>query len=360
MEDYLDEEWEKFLLNDNIDNNNNINDNNDNNNTISKNIDIPKSSKLYISTKTKISYLSQNIDLNNIFWKIPIVEYNIPKCGIVKKQMKFNFTNKEEIETIEKKLESLKYVEQNIITQIKNPEGRIKFKDIRKISIGLSKKDIVSYRTKKKSAFYNCFVLIMRLLYNNVFREIHIKVFNTGKLEIPGIQTDDLLNIVLDNLIEILLPHVANKKISYLKDKTQTVLINSNFNCGYYINREKLFDILKYKYKINSSFDPCSYPGIQCEFYYDIDKEENSGRQINNIDVTNSSENIFKISFMIFRTGSVLIVGKCDDDILYNIYKFIKSILEEEYDNIVTNNIDISKQDKKKKQVRKKTIYITD
>ena len=61
----------------------------------------------------------------------------------------------------------------------------------------MSKKDIVSYRTKKKSAFYNCFVLIMRLLYNGIFREIHVKVFNTGKLEIPGIQNDQLLTICI-------------------------------------------------------------------------------------------------------------------------------------------------------------------
>lgn len=163
MEEVLEEEWEKFLLNDNI--------NISNNRGIDNKTEIPKSSELYISTKTKISYLSIPINLDEIFWKIPITDYNIPKVGIIKKQMKFNFTNREDIDIVEKKLEKLKYVEQNIITQIMNPEGRIKFKDIRKISIGLCKKDIVSYRTKKKSAFYNCFVLIMRLLYNDVFRE---------------------------------------------------------------------------------------------------------------------------------------------------------------------------------------------
>jgi TATA-box binding protein (TBP) (component of TFIID and TFIIIB) len=352
MDEVLEEEWEKFLLNDNI--------NISNNSSIDNKKEIPKSSELYISTKTKISYLSIPINLYEIFWKIPLTDYNIPKVGIIKKQMKFNFINKEDIDIVEKKLEKLKYVEQNIITQIMNPEGRIKFKDIRKISIGLCKKDILSYRTKKKSAFYNCFVLIMRLLYNDVFREIHIKVFNTGKLEIPGIQNDELLTIVLDNLIQILKPYICDGDLHYLKEKTETVLINSNFNCGYYINREKLFDILKYKYKINSSFDPCSYPGIQCEFYYDTDKHDNSGRQINNIDITNNSENIFKISFMIFRTGSVLIVGKCDEHILYDIYNFIKKILEDEYSDIVTNNIDTQSLVKKKKQVRKKIIYVND
>ena len=352
MEEILEEEWEKFLLNDNIDE--------INNNTINNSIDIPKSSDLYISTKTKISYLSETIDLHDLFWKIPIIEYNIPKSGIVKKQMKLNFTSKEHIESVEKKLENMKYVEQNIITQIINPVGRIKFKDIRKISIGLSKKDIISYRTKKKSAFYNCFVLIMRILYKDIFREIHIKVFNTGKLEIPGIQNDELLTIVLDSLIEILKPHVCYDDLYYLKEKTETVLINSNFNCGYYINREKLFDILKYKYKINSSYDPCSYPGIQCEFYYDREKDNNTGRQINNIDNTNNSENLFKISFMIFRTGSVLIVGKCDEHILYDIYNFIKKILYDNYIDIVTNNIDTKSVVKKTKQVRKKIIYVND
>jgi TATA-box binding protein (TBP) (component of TFIID and TFIIIB) len=352
MDEVLEEEWEKFLLNDNINISNNIDINNQK--------DIPKSTELYISTKTKISYLSTPINLHEIFWKIPIIEYNIPKVGIIKKQIKFNFTSKEDIEIVEKKLEKFKCVEQNIITQIMNPDGRIKFKDIRKISIGLCKKDIVSYRTKKKSAFYNCFVLIMRLLYNGIFREIHVKVFNTGKLEIPGIQNEQLLTIVLDNLIQILKPHVCNNDLHYLKEKTENVLINSNFNCGYYINREKLFDILKYKYKINSSFDPCSYPGIQCEFYYDTDKDNNTGRQINNIDITNNSDNIFKVSFMIFRTGSVLIVGKCDEHILYDIYDFIKKILEDEYSEIVTNNINIETLVKKKKQVRKKIIYVNE
>ena len=352
MEEFLEEEWEKFLLNDNV--------NEVNNQVVNNKTDIPKSSELYISTKTKISYLSSPIDLDEIFWKIQLIDYNVPKVGIIKKQMKFNFTNKEDINKIEKKIENLKYVEQNIITQIVNPEGRIKFKDIRKISIGLCKKDIISYRTKKKSAFYNCFVLIMRLLYNDIFREIHIKVFNTGKLEIPGIQNDDLLYIVLDNLIKILKPHICDNKLYYLKEKTETVLINSNFNCGYYINREKLFDILKYKYNINTSFDPCSYPGIQCEFYYDTEKEDNTGRQINNIDINNNSDNIFKISFMIFRTGSVLIVGKCDEDILYYIYNFVRKILQDEYFDIVTNNINKESKMKKKKQVRKKIIYVTD
>ena len=35
-------------------------------------------------------------------------------------------------------------------------------------------------------------------------KKFTFKIFNTGKLEIPGIQYDDLLNITLDKLVSIL------------------------------------------------------------------------------------------------------------------------------------------------------------
>ena len=33
--------------------------------------------------------------------------------------------------------------------------------------------------------------MIIRLLVNDVYKEYHVKIFNTGKVEIPGIRTDD-------------------------------------------------------------------------------------------------------------------------------------------------------------------------
>ena len=53
---------------------------------------------------------------------------------------------------------------------------------------------------------------------------------------------------------------LLNKNITYNKKETYNVLINSNFKCNYYINREKLFNLLKFKYNIHSLYDPCSYP----------------------------------------------------------------------------------------------------
>ena len=43
-------------------------------NSIKKN-EMPKCSDIYISTQTKIVYLNTSIDLNNVFWQIPIINY---------------------------------------------------------------------------------------------------------------------------------------------------------------------------------------------------------------------------------------------------------------------------------------------
>jgi TATA-box binding protein (TBP) (component of TFIID and TFIIIB) len=380
----IDKEWEKFISKSGYDDDDtscedfDINDDltlstnfPENEEIISSNLlnelkgDAPKSSNIYISTKTKIAYLNMHIDLKTIFWKIPVIPYAKPVDGVIKKQMKFNSLLIEELEEIQEKLKNDEYYEEYIITHINNPTGRIKFKDTRKISIGLSKKDIMSYRCKKKSAFYNCFVLILRMKIDSIFREFHVKVFNTGKLEIPGVQNEQTFQQILKNVLEILQQFIS-EPLNYKENTTETVLINSNFNCGFYINREVFYDILKYKYNIQAIFDPCSYPGIQCKFYYNPDIDIQSGCQI-------SEENkhlyadVKKISFMIFRTGSVLIVGRCDENVLIIIYEFLKNILTNEYKNICQKNIKhldeaeknlIIELKNKKKKIRKKTITI--
>jgi TATA-box binding protein (TBP) (component of TFIID and TFIIIB) len=331
--------------------------------TIDLNTESPKATDIYISTKTKIAYLNQTIDLKDIFWKVPVISYAKPCNGVVKKQMKFNSLDPEELKYIQDKLKSETYFEEHVITHIDNPSGRIKFKDVRKISIGVSKKDLLSYRCKKKSAFYNCFVLILRLKINEIFKEFHVKVFNTGKLEIPGIQSESNFNTILENVITTLQPYVK-ESLGYKPGTNETVLINSNFNCGFFINREALDDILKYKYNIQSIYDPCSYPGIQCKFYYNPDVDIQNGCQISE-ENKHLYKNVKEVSFMIFRTGSVLIVGRCDENVLLIIYDYLKIILHNEYKNICqkiggknSEEEFVLKPKDKKKKLRKKNIIV--
>jgi hypothetical protein len=197
----------------------------------------------------------------------------------------------------------------------------------------------------------------MRIKIGDIFKEFHVKVFNTGKLEIPGVQNDSMFQEVLDMILATLQPFVE-EPLNY-NQKCDTVLINSNFNCGFFINREVLYDLLKYKYNIQCIFDPCSYPGIQCKFYYNKDLNEQHGSQISE-ENKDKYRNIVEVSFMIFRTGSILIVGMCEEHVLYTIYDYLKNLLFNEFakinQKIITPENTVIKD--KKKKIRRKSILV--
>ena len=277
--------------------------------------------------------------------------------------MKINSFTQDKVDEIEARISNEPNVRQKIISFVE-PKTNTKqlFKHVQKLTFGYSRKDFTNYRTKEKSAFYNCFALILRVFYEDTFNEVHVKVFNTGKLEIPGIKKSSLLTKTFELLTTVLQPFIETP-IKVVDGSVDTVLINSNFTCNYYINRSKLHDILKRKYNLISMFDPCSYPGIQCKFYYNTCKTEQNGvctcpTKCNKKGSGTGKGQCIEISFMIFRTGSILIVGNCNEDILYIIYKFIKKILYDEFDEVNTGLICEEDKKVKKKKIRTKQIII--
>ena len=363
----VDEEWEAFL-NNTTDDTVATKQYNDSNNINNDNLNFPKCDDLYISTTTKVLFLNMPIDIGKIFWDIAIIDYWKPFVGVIKKQMKIVSNTVEEYDNYTKKLQYINYYNEHVIKRIDNPTARRnKFKDERKITIGISKKDIMNCRGKVKNAFYNCFALILRFIYNDKFHEIHVKIFNTGKMEIPGILNETLLNNTKTMILSILRPITSNTLDFVENNEENNVLINSNFNCGFYINRDSLYSILRTKYNIESAYDPCSYPGVKCKFYfnhdYGFEKNKQQGIITNNdsnqkMSELNENKKYTEISFMIFRTGSCLIVGNCTEKILRFVYDFIKNILQSEYTKIFTQS-EIQVVKPKQTKIRKKTIIVT-
>lgn len=405
---------------------------------------------LYISTQTKIFYLTVNsLDVDTIFWNLEVMEYGIPKMGIIKKQMRMIFKSPEEYTTYAEKIQKIPYYTENIIKQINNPNARkLKFKDERKLTVGISKKDIMNCHGKEKKAFINCFAMILRIPFipsskngkeqETTFHEVHVKVFNTGKITIPGIvdDNDSLLEITKKYILEILQASVStplalipedeipllkkvvkNKKgvlsaesfyyreegedeeeeereeegeeendsvpekkkktklrlpknshIEYVKQQSG-VLINSNFNCGFYIDQMKLMTVLQDKYHLEPTYNKSNYPGVKCKFYLNNDlpldisvqsgkiSEEDKKNKINEWHLENKYT---KITFVIFRTGNNLILGNFSKTVLLFIFEFVKRILLTEYEEIRTYHEEITKIAKKIKPRKKKVVFTRD
>ena len=371
LDNEIDQEWEAFISSQNNDCLQDVEPQVDTFNNLKEDSEhtVPECEDLYISTKTKVLYLNIPIDINNVFWEIPTIEYWKPVEGVLKKQIKIVNNTPEEYEHYKKRLENIQCYSENIIKQIDNPSARkIKYRDERKLTVGLSKKDIMTYRTKKKNAFYNCFALIVRFYQDSEFKEVHVKVFNTGKMEIPGILNKKMLDLIQIKIIEILQPHI-DTHLEYKEiELEENVLINSNFNCGFYIDRDKLHNILRSdKYGIESAYDPCSYPGVKCKYYFNNQQEYDTEIQTGRVDKDDENMKRYElddntkyteISFMIFRTGSCLIVGNCNEKVLLFVFEFIKNILQNEYYQIRSQSQEQTTKEKKKK-LRKRQIQMT-
>ena len=339
--------------------------------------DMPKCRDLYISTKTKKPFLNieDKIDILNLFWKIPVLEYWIPEEGVVKKQMKV--VSKTELETaeIEKhKLNEYYCKDKKIIKQAENTNRKTKYKDERKISVGINTKDVMNCRGKDSGgAMYNCIALTLRFKKEDgIFTEFHVKIFNTGKLEIPGILNTNLYERIKVFIIGILSQHFLPHILDFRPPTSENVIINSNFYVGFNINRDILHGILRSeKYKIDTIYDSCTYPAVKSKFYFcntiGFDPVVQRGtilpedRALKTKDIVKSNK-YTKVSFMVFRTGSCLIVGNCTEEILMFVYEFVKKVLTDEYERIyVAGDEDTpeTKKAQKKTKLRKRKVMVT-
>jgi hypothetical protein len=372
----IDDEWENFMLG-KPDRINTYEDNEDEDNDEIIIPDIPQCRDLYISTKTKKPFLNidDKIDILNLFWKIPVIEYWTPIEGIVKKQMKIVCKSELETAELEKRRTTEYYFkDKKIVKQTENTNRKTKYKDERKISVGLNTKDVMNCRGKEGGgAMYNCIALTIRFKNTkNIFIEIHVKIFNTGKLEIPGILDATLYERIKDFILKVLSHHFLPHVLDFRAPTSENVIINSNFYVGFNINRDVLHGILRSeKYKIDTIYDSCTYPAVKSKFYFcnalgfdpvlqrgTIQQED---RALKTKDIM-ISDKYTKVSFMVFRTGSCLIVGNCTEEVLMFVYEFVKKVLTDEYEKIYVEGGEEtpeSKKANKKTKLRKRKMMVT-
>ena len=374
----IDDEWENFMSGKpdkrNRDDDNEDDDEDDDEIMIP---DIPQCRDLYISTKTKKPFLNidDKIDILDLFWKIPVIEYWTPIEGIVKKQMKIVCKTELETAELEKRRPTEYYFkDKKIVKQTENTNRKTKYKDERKISVGLNTKDVMNCRGKEGGgAMYNCIALTIRFKNTkNMFIEIHVKIFNTGKLEIPGILDATLYERIKDFILQVLSHHFLPHVLDFRAPTSENVIINSNFYVGFNINRDVLHGILRSeKYKIDTIYDSCTYPAVKSKFYFcnalgfdpvlqrGTIQPEDLALKTKDIMV---SDKYTKVSFMVFRTGSCLIVGNCTEEVLMFVYEFVKKVLTDEYKNIYVEGDEEtpeSKKAQKKTKLRKRKMMVT-
>lgn len=373
---------------------------------------IPESSPLIISTKSQEVRLHIPVDLD-IFWKIPLISYDASDTGVVKKIILIKLYNMEEFDECNAKkqqgvsIPGCSYVKQRVMnhTNIQIAEKR-KFYHKSVVAYGISSKD---FHKVKNTAFRNSFGLIFRLCLPEEeeeeegkqktkrlkYHEYNVKIFNTGRITFTGVKHECILKELFSRVLTILKTYSEHGEFDNcspnLDDHKQVkILVNSNFKCGFCIHQLKLRQIIATKYKQDCIYNAGNqYTGLRSKYYYDLSKppEEQTGKYVCNADAgakpvtelevaldaidipdmakKKTSKNrtskmiplpdhIMRVSYAVFRTGSVLVAGKCSDDILNMAYKHIANMLAEEFKYIYLGEpeIKIKKVAKKKKYIK--------
>ena len=203
------------------------------------------------------------------------------------------------------------------------------------------KKKYVSLKKniKPKKNFYNQVSIVVSTPEKI---KMNVKLFRNGSLQITGGVNISSVIWVIDQIFK-LIQNMSTSRITYvfpiiflnimeLYDYS-IGMINSNFNIGFRIKRNVLFEKLTSD-GFDCSFDSARYAGVKLRYYTNISNV--SGVSNKQQTKTNNEEIIEHASTIpVFESGAVIITGSRNFKELVMCYKFINTYLIENYEKIV-------------------------
>ena len=198
---------------------------------------------------------------------------------------------------------------------------------------GFSKKMLRRRRKKtKKKIFYN--QATIHVVHDD--KIMNVKLFNNGKIQITGLKGIEQAPKLVQNLLEYFQDLSVLDYDAYLMNY-KLVLINSDFDLGYGIDREKLHDEI-IEQGIYSSYEPCIYPGVNIKYFMNTNNFdgicccENMCNGKGNADGDGDCK---KVTIAVFKSGKVIITGGQNIDQLEKAYRFIKNFIDERKETFV-------------------------
>ena len=174
-------------------------------------------------------------------------------------------------------------------------------------------------RNKKRRNFYNQVTIIISC--SDVVN-VNIKIFRNGSIQMTGCKKISPVIWGLYKLFSIMKEHknkfaepFVSLNIFDIK-KFKIAMINSNFNIGFKINRDKLFySLIDDKY--DCEYDPSRHAGVKIRH--------------------STEQNEKPPSIFVFGKGSIIITGAHNYRQIIECYIFVNKYLIENYNKIIFN-----------------------
>lgn len=229
-------------------------------------------------------------------------------------------------------------------------KAKAKAKAQEKIVVGTCSRDELTKRKKSKNIFFNQSTLVVRRQHTKtadgqpVYKEVNIKLFKNGGIQMTGIPSDSFAQETLAWLAkELALFSQPVLEGEAKPHKYNIQLINSDYHINGNINREKLHEILISRYNLFSSFESTIYQGCDTKYFYNESAPPGSTEGVcpcgDSICVGNGDGRTLgqckEITISPFHTGSIIITGARRFEQIDKAYVFINKILKEHAREII-------------------------
>lgn len=229
-------------------------------------------------------------------------------------------------------------------------KAKAKAKAQEKIVVGTCSRDELTKRKKSKNIFFNQSTLVVRRQHTKtadgqpVYKEVNIKLFKNGGIQMTGIPSDSFAQETLAWLAkELVLFSQPVLEGEAKPHKYNIQLINSDYHINGNINREKLHEILIGRYNLFSSFESTIYQGCDTKYFYNESAPPGSTEGVcpcgDSICVGNGDGRTLgqckEITISPFHTGSIIITGARRFEQIDKAYVFINKILKEHAREII-------------------------
>jgi TATA-box binding protein (TBP) (component of TFIID and TFIIIB) len=250
-------------------------------------------------------------------------------------------------------------------------EGLLKMEHEKQV-IGSCARDVFSKRRISDKTFFNQSTIVVRKATNpekTQFKEVNIKLFANGGVQMTGVPAEDFAKATLDWLIpELLKVPVMFFGADPVLQRFKVQLINSDYSIAHQVKRDVLHNILTRTYGLFSTFEGTIYQGVNTKYYYNEEHPdpERPGICLCNKKCKGQGTGVGpgqckRITMSIFQTGNIIITGA---RYLYQIeeaYNFLNRVLQthaKEVLRIPTTDVKIDIQPKAKVSRKKKITNI--
>ena len=209
------------------------------------------------------------------------------------------------------------------------------------------KKRKASRRNKKGKRFNNQVTVILKMWESNVLVYVNVKVFKNGNIQMTGLKDIDQGPRVIDHIIKQIndIYGKGYQQVVATFDQIMNLnyrirLINSDFRIGLEIKRDKLNKLIQSTYLVFSSFEPCIYPGVKIQYFWNGETDAAYDGRCKCEGVCRGKGcglgegQCKKITIAAFQSGCIIITGAQNYKQIEDAYEFICKVVKDNRDDI--------------------------